>query len=107
MATVVMVTGKRVGGLSYALQSSEWLEFNMVERKAHACRLGTMTSLLLFLSVTVTLSSFTFNHSLSENVTEFFIVFIVSLCQMRTKKRRYYPNNCVCIHKSKREKGKS
>lgn len=29
MVTVVMVTGKRVGGLSYALQSSEWLEFNM------------------------------------------------------------------------------
>lgn len=31
MAAVVMVTGKRVGGLSYALQPLEWPEFNMVE----------------------------------------------------------------------------
>lgn len=32
MATVVMMTGKGVGGLAYALQSSEWLEFNMVQK---------------------------------------------------------------------------
>lgn len=31
MAAVVMVTGKRVGGLSYALQPLEWPEFSMVE----------------------------------------------------------------------------
>lgn len=48
MATVVMVTGKRVGGLAYALQSSEWPEFNMVERQAHACGLETMCPLYYF-----------------------------------------------------------
>lgn len=48
MATVVMVTEKRVGGLAYALQSSEWPEFNMVERQAHACRLETMCPLYHF-----------------------------------------------------------
>lgn len=31
MAAVVMVTGKRVGGLSYALQPLEWPEFSLVE----------------------------------------------------------------------------
>lgn len=30
MAAVVMATGKRVGGLAYALQSYESLEFNSV-----------------------------------------------------------------------------
>ncbi|CAB1429081.1 unnamed protein product [Pleuronectes platessa] len=40
MATVVMVTGKRVGGLAYALQSSEWLEFNMAERTSSCVQAG-------------------------------------------------------------------
>lgn len=59
MATVVMVTGKRVGGLAYALQSSEWLEFSMVEKTSSCVQTGNnMPSLLLFLYLSLSLSLF-------------------------------------------------
>lgn len=70
MAAVVMVTGKRVGGQTYALQSSEWLEFNMVAKKSSCVQIGhKVASLSLFLY------SFTFYHSLDENVAVNSIVF--------------------------------
>lgn len=72
METVVMVTGKRVGGLAYAHQSSEWLEFNMVEKTSSCVQTeNNVPSSLLFpltLSVTLSLSSLAFNHSPSVNV---------------------------------------
>lgn len=63
MVTVVMVTGKRVGGLSYALQSSEWLEFNM---ETSSCVLtgNNVPPLLLFLHLSHSYS-FSFGLELS------------------------------------------
>lgn len=60
MATVVMVTGKRVGGLAYALQSSEWLEFNMVEKTSSCVQSGNKaaSSFLFFLYLSSSLSLF-------------------------------------------------
>ena len=72
MATVVMVTGKRVGGLAYALQSSEWLEFNMAERTSSCVQAGDKApSLLLSLQRSRSLSLFLLsplNHLPSVNV---------------------------------------
>lgn len=69
MAAVVMVTGKRVGGLAYARQSSEWMEFNMVEKKSSCVQIeNKVASLLLFPLYFCHCQSFlsvTFNHSLS------------------------------------------
>lgn len=82
MAAVVMVTGKRVGGLSYALQSFEWPEFNMVEKTSSCVLTGNNEpSLLLFLTLSTapTLSPRDFNHSYSVNVAATFIVLIASL----------------------------
>lgn len=47
MATVVMMTGKWVGGLSYAPQPSEWLEFNTVKKTSEQSG-NKVASLLLF-----------------------------------------------------------
>lgn len=92
MATVVRVTGKRVGGLSYALQSSEWLEFNMVE-KTSSCRLtGNNVSFLLLvsISITLTLSSWDMNYCPSVNTAEISIVLNVLLwCKsLKTKNKQ-------------------
>ena len=78
MAAVVMVTGKRVGGLAYALQSSEWLEFSMVEKTSSCVQSGNKaaSSSLFFplsLSIAFPLSSLALNYCPSVNVAVIFI----------------------------------
>lgn len=76
MAAVVMVTGKRVGGLAYALQSSEWLEFNTVRKKSSCVQIGNkVASLWLFLCISTSVL--------------FFLLFFIFLWK--------YSSNCIVI----------
>ena len=78
-----VVTGKRVGGLAYALQSSEWLEFNMVEKTSSCVQTeNNVPSLLLFLYLALSLSLFRLWLLIippSVNVAVIFLVFMVLL----------------------------